>query len=475
MTRKLILLRHAKSSWDDPRLADHARPLAARGKRDARHVGEYLATSGLEVDEVLCSSAERTRETWQRVRARFPGAPEARVLPDLYLPTLSGFVSAIASARPETRTLLVVGHSPVLDAFVLSHAWGLSKALRVRLVDGLPTGSVTVLELPIASFSALTRKRRWRAKVSAFTSPRDLVPSARRPHEQPLKGERVEITRKTSVRELASQAFASAVHQVRANAHGAHRAESAEFGHHQRVGVRRLRLYVRLFRKLLGARRARHLTRELRWLFQALGALREHDVFAETPQGQALLHTRRPALAALGSELRSERKRSHEVLQHALDSTRYLHLVRDLVALEAELTQRGRGDDERARDFLKHELARRWKRVRARARRLAPDDVVGRHALRKALKKLRYAAELGRGAFGRHRSARFLDGLSSLQDELGALSDEQAHHALLEHALTRLAPQARAAARKQLPELVRAGEPKQVPHEALAQLRPFWR
>ena len=62
--RRLILTRHAKSAWDDPRLEDFDRPLNRRGLRAALELGEWLHSRGYEPDQVLCSSAQRTRETW---------------------------------------------------------------------------------------------------------------------------------------------------------------------------------------------------------------------------------------------------------------------------------------------------------------------------------------------------------------------------------------------------------------------------
>ena len=62
MTRRLILMRHAKSSWDNPFAEDHQRPLNGRGKRSAKAIGEWLRAQGYLPDQILSSSATRTRE-----------------------------------------------------------------------------------------------------------------------------------------------------------------------------------------------------------------------------------------------------------------------------------------------------------------------------------------------------------------------------------------------------------------------------
>jgi phosphohistidine phosphatase len=70
MTRTLILIRHTKSDWDDSGLDDHDRPLNDRGRLSAPRIGAWLAEQGFEPDAVLCSTARRTRETWEGISAR---------------------------------------------------------------------------------------------------------------------------------------------------------------------------------------------------------------------------------------------------------------------------------------------------------------------------------------------------------------------------------------------------------------------
>ncbi|HXT88463.1 MAG TPA: histidine phosphatase family protein, partial [Trebonia sp.] len=75
--RRLLLLRHAKSDWPD--VADHERPLAKRGRRDAPVVGRWLRTSGYLPDAVICSTAARARQTWELVSAELPSAAPPEV------------------------------------------------------------------------------------------------------------------------------------------------------------------------------------------------------------------------------------------------------------------------------------------------------------------------------------------------------------------------------------------------------------
>jgi phosphohistidine phosphatase len=78
MYKRLYLLRHAKSSWENPTLADHDRPLAPRGRRASRAIVEYLRRQRIAPRLVLCSSSQRTRETLERISAGFGRAVEVR-------------------------------------------------------------------------------------------------------------------------------------------------------------------------------------------------------------------------------------------------------------------------------------------------------------------------------------------------------------------------------------------------------------
>ena len=129
--RRLILLRHAKSSWADPGASDHDRPLNRRGQEAAPKIGTYLNRHRLIPDCVLCSTARRARETWDLVSAEIPAAP------------------------PEATALLLVGHNPgIQDAATLLIAAG-DLDDRERLREKLPTGALVVIDFAITQWSKL--------------------------------------------------------------------------------------------------------------------------------------------------------------------------------------------------------------------------------------------------------------------------------------------------------------------------------
>jgi phosphohistidine phosphatase len=120
-TRHLILLRHAKSAWPDD-VPDHERPLAPRGRRDAPGAGRWLSKSGYMPDRVLCSTARRTRETWQLAEEKLGAHPQA-VFEDRVYGASSAELLDLARQTPEdVRTLLIVGHDPAMRGLTLDLA-----------------------------------------------------------------------------------------------------------------------------------------------------------------------------------------------------------------------------------------------------------------------------------------------------------------------------------------------------------------
>jgi len=110
MTLRLILTRHAKSSWADPMMDDHERPLNNRGRASAQAVGAWLAERKYVPDEALVSSAARTRETWEHVAEAFDAAPAPKILPDLYHAEPEAMLAALRETTG--RVVMMVAHNP---------------------------------------------------------------------------------------------------------------------------------------------------------------------------------------------------------------------------------------------------------------------------------------------------------------------------------------------------------------------------
>ncbi|WP_425052884.1 SixA phosphatase family protein [Psychromarinibacter sp. S121] len=116
MTLRLILTRHAKSSWDDPELSDHARTLNKRGKRAAEAVGGWLAEKGYLPDLVLSSDAIRTQETWERMKGHLPPPGRIEWTPALYLAGPGAILKALRGAKG-ARNVLLLAHNPGISQF----------------------------------------------------------------------------------------------------------------------------------------------------------------------------------------------------------------------------------------------------------------------------------------------------------------------------------------------------------------------
>ncbi len=166
MSLTLILTRHAKSSWDDPRLSDHERPLNKRGRGDARKIGSWIARHAPPVDQVLCSSALRTLETWERSGLT---SSDLNVMSALYHAGASGIRAALAQAAG--KTVMLIGHNPGIGDF--AERICTSPPDHHRFHD-YPTAATTLLSFSADSWQAIN----WGdGHVSGFVIPRELPAS----------------------------------------------------------------------------------------------------------------------------------------------------------------------------------------------------------------------------------------------------------------------------------------------------------
>jgi phosphohistidine phosphatase len=113
--KKLLLLRHGKSSWDDPSLADFDRPLAPRGAKAAKRVGRELAARQWLPEQALVSPAARTRETWKLVATELPDTPPTNLPRKLYGASPEDLLAQIKRVSGKVGTLLLLGHNPALE------------------------------------------------------------------------------------------------------------------------------------------------------------------------------------------------------------------------------------------------------------------------------------------------------------------------------------------------------------------------
>jgi phosphohistidine phosphatase len=163
----LYLLRHAKSSWAEPTLADSERPLAPRGRRDATLVAEHLRRIGCEPELVLCSPAVRTRETLELVRPAL-GGPRVMLEGELYAASPDELLARIRLVPDAVASVLLVGHNPGLHELALTLA-STGDELE-RLEAKFPTAALATLALA-GSWSRLAPAE---AKLAAYVVPKQL-------------------------------------------------------------------------------------------------------------------------------------------------------------------------------------------------------------------------------------------------------------------------------------------------------------
>ena len=168
--RTLYLLRHAKSSWDDQTVADHERPLAPRGRRAARALGEHMRQQGYIPARVLCSSAARTRETWDIIAPRLGAVVPVEYAATLYDASPHSLLAVSRGVDESTPSLLIVGHNPAMAELALGFSADGSSKDAERMRQKFPSGALAVLVFEGSDWAVGFGEGR----LDAFVRPKDL-------------------------------------------------------------------------------------------------------------------------------------------------------------------------------------------------------------------------------------------------------------------------------------------------------------
>src|SRR5215475_12901327 len=158
---RLMLLRHAKSSWPSSGVQDAARPLSQRGEAAARLMGEYMTRHSLVPERVLCSPARRTRETWAGIATQWPADLDVVFDQRLYEATPQSILSVIRVQPEAARTLLVIGHNPGLQAAAELLIAAGDVELRERLREKFPTAALAVIDFAIDKWRTIHERSGW--------------------------------------------------------------------------------------------------------------------------------------------------------------------------------------------------------------------------------------------------------------------------------------------------------------------------
>lgn len=164
--KNLLLLRHAKSSWKDPDLADFERPLNDRGRKAAASIGRYIAQEDINIDLVISSPAVRARQTIELVLRSAKRSVELRFDQLIYEASPSRLLEIISQTEDERKSVMLVGHNPGMEELL---------ALLVGGEQHMPTASLA---------RVLLHSKKWdkvpggKAELDSFVKARDLKPEA---------------------------------------------------------------------------------------------------------------------------------------------------------------------------------------------------------------------------------------------------------------------------------------------------------
>ena len=161
--KQIFLLRHAKSDWSALGHQDFERPLAERGVQDASLMSKYIKDQDYKIDKVLCSTARRTKETFDICADGFNFLIEdASYLDELYFGEANAIISLIESLDDSLASILIVGHNPTIHI--------LTERITRNLIDKYPTCALAEISLE-NSWKDLSLKQ---CKLKSFIKPKEL-------------------------------------------------------------------------------------------------------------------------------------------------------------------------------------------------------------------------------------------------------------------------------------------------------------
>ena len=167
--KRLWLLRHAKSSWDQPSLPDPDRPLAPRGRRAAEVLAAHLAAADVRPTVVLCSSSLRTRETLAAILPALGDALEIRIERALYGAGAAQLLDRLRQVSNRASSAMLIAHNPGIQDLALALAAGGPALAGLR--EKFPTGALAGLELDVERWPDLDHGT---ATATTVVTPRSL-------------------------------------------------------------------------------------------------------------------------------------------------------------------------------------------------------------------------------------------------------------------------------------------------------------
>lgn len=165
VVRRLTLLRHAKSDWNN-KLDDHDRPLNDRGRRSAPLMGRYIEKNSIPIDVILASTAERVQQTLKLLTQTWKSvSPQIFSSQNLYLASPGQIVEELSNLDPQWHSVLVIGHNPGIGQLA---SWLADEPL------DFPTACLASFELSVDKWQHISVESICPAKKTHFSCPREL-------------------------------------------------------------------------------------------------------------------------------------------------------------------------------------------------------------------------------------------------------------------------------------------------------------
>jgi len=171
-TKTLYLLRHAKSSWSEPELADFDRPLNKRGRKARYAMAQYMDDKGYIPEIIICSTAKRAAMTLDAIRPVAGKTCEIRMDDGLYLADPKALAHRIEQIDPGINSVLMIGHNPGLHMLALALAQPATSEDYGGLQIKYPTAALCVLRARQEKWAPVEPKS---YELLDFTVPRSLV------------------------------------------------------------------------------------------------------------------------------------------------------------------------------------------------------------------------------------------------------------------------------------------------------------
>ncbi|WP_319532151.1 histidine phosphatase family protein [uncultured Cohaesibacter sp.] len=168
---RLFLLRHAKSSWSDPSLHDFDRPLNKRGLSDSPKIATAMRERNYHPDRILCSSAQRTKETMAGIIPSLTGEVSLHLMEALYEGNSPDYLSLIRANAKKSKQLMVVGHNTGLHETAIRLVGSGNKDMVSLLREKFPTAGLVVIDFRCKDWHDVKPKT---GRLIDFIKPRDI-------------------------------------------------------------------------------------------------------------------------------------------------------------------------------------------------------------------------------------------------------------------------------------------------------------